>query len=358
MKARAYARGRETIWPRFAAAAAALIEHAVAAAGARGAARAAMRSTACRAMSDATGMFQHAIGIIPDRRHGYCLDDNVRALMLVNQARGARPARAAVAGDDLRRVHAGRVEPRHSGFPQLHALRPRLVRGARIGRIRTAARSGRSGRTAQDSADPDIRDWAIAARTTALPAIAQMRKPAHDRFRHARRAAMLRARPHAASRRGACASGAEFLERLLGGARRPDWAWFEAVLGYDNPRLPQALIEAGETLGNERLDRDRARDARVDRRAADRRRRPLPPDRVGNLRPRIRAAAVRPAAARGARGDRRCARRAAASPATSAGGTTAPRPGAGSSAPTTAAWCWPTSPPAAAATGSPRAGPT
>jgi hypothetical protein len=61
-------------------------------------------------------------------------------------------------------------------------------------------------------------------------------------------AAMLRARPHARSAE-VLAKRAAFLERLLGGARRPDWAWFEAVLGYDNPRLPQALIEAGETLG-------------------------------------------------------------------------------------------------------------
>jgi hypothetical protein len=36
---------------------------------------------------------------------------------------------------------------------------------------------------------------------------------------------------------------------LLAGARRPDWAWFEALLGYDNPRMPQALIEAGALLG-------------------------------------------------------------------------------------------------------------
>ena len=35
-------------------------------------------------------------------------------------------------------------------------------------------------------------------------------------------------------------------------SRRPDWAWFEAVLGYDNPRLSQALIEAGLALGEER----------------------------------------------------------------------------------------------------------
>ena len=47
------------------------------------------------------------------------------------------------------------------------------------------------------------------------------------------------------------ARGTHLLERLLGGARRPDWSWFETVLGYDNPRLPQALIEAGRTLGRE-----------------------------------------------------------------------------------------------------------
>ena len=38
------------------------------------------------------------------------------------------------------------------------------------------------------------------------------------------------------------------LNRLLDEVRRPDWAWFETVLGYDNPRLSQALIEAGEVL--------------------------------------------------------------------------------------------------------------
>src|SRR5690606_49146 len=48
------------------------------------------------------------------------------------------------------------------------------------------------------------------------------------------------------------AAGAQVLHRLLDSARRPDWAWFEAVLGYDNPRLSQALIEAGLVLGAER----------------------------------------------------------------------------------------------------------
>src|SRR3546814_4793934 len=36
-------------------------------------------------MSDATGMLQHALYSVPDRRHGYCIDDNARALILMTQ---------------------------------------------------------------------------------------------------------------------------------------------------------------------------------------------------------------------------------------------------------------------------------
>jgi hypothetical protein len=35
-----------------------------------------------RAMTDDTGLFQHAIHSIPDRAHGYCVDDNARGLLL------------------------------------------------------------------------------------------------------------------------------------------------------------------------------------------------------------------------------------------------------------------------------------
>jgi len=35
---------------------------------------------------------------------------------------------------------------------------------------------------------------------------------------------------------------------LLAEARRPEWEWFEIVLAYDNARLPEALIRAGQRL--------------------------------------------------------------------------------------------------------------
>ena len=34
---------------------------------------------------------------------------------------------------------------------------------------------------------------------------------------------------------------------------RPGWTWFEAVLGYDNARLPEALIRAGRRMGDEEM---------------------------------------------------------------------------------------------------------
>ncbi len=42
--------------------------------------------------------------------------------------------------------------------------------------------------------------------------------------------------------------GGAVLHALLAEGRRPDWAWFEAMLGYDNPRLPEALIRAGHLM--------------------------------------------------------------------------------------------------------------
>jgi hypothetical protein len=61
-------------------------------------------------------------------------------------------------------------------------------------------------------------------------------------------AAVMRTHPGHGASRELLVKGGDVLCRLLGRERRPDWAWFEAMLGYDNPRLSQALIEAGLVL--------------------------------------------------------------------------------------------------------------
>jgi glycosyltransferase involved in cell wall biosynthesis len=247
IKQRAYQRGRATIWPRFAAASAALIEHAIAPA-ARPVARRHPAFTAVAAMSDGTGMMQHAIGTIPDRRHGYCLDDNARALMLVAQADWLEPS----VRRDRAVTYASFVQ--HAWNPDKRAFR-NFMRFDRswCEDVGSDDSNGRAlwalGRTAEATTDPDLRQWAMQLYDQVLPMVDVASSPRAVGFQMLGAAAMLRVKPGHDISIAALEHGADMLERLLGGARRPDWSWFETMLGYDNPRLPQAMIEAGEALG-------------------------------------------------------------------------------------------------------------
>ncbi|WP_120717272.1 glycosyltransferase family 4 protein [Tsuneonella amylolytica] len=250
MQRRAYAKGRETIWPRFAAAAAALVESAVSEAPREPARRTAPSLAALFAMSDATGMLQHSKGVVPDRNHGYCLDDNARALMLMNLAAGVTPEERAV------RTTAYAAFIQHAWNPDRGLFRNFMNYDRSWCEDEGSEDSnGRAlwalGRTAQDTTDDGIRDWAMELYDQALLARPEMESPRAVAFAMLGASAMVAAKPGHDISLALLARGTDLLERLLGGARRPDWSWFETVLGYDNPRLPQALIEAGRTLGRE-----------------------------------------------------------------------------------------------------------
>jgi len=247
LQRRAYARGRQTIWPRFADGAAALIEAAIAPAGRITPVTATPGLAGVFALSDSTGIIQHAIGIVPDRRHGYCLDDNARALMLMNVAAG------------LSEIERTRWSMTYASFVQ-HAW------NEESGGFRNFMRFDRSwcedvgsedsngralwalGQTIECAPNPDLVEWAWRWYDTALPHCVSLGSPRAIAFSMLGASCVLRARPDHAASRQTLEQGADTLYRLLGGARRPDWAWFEAVLGYDNPRLSQALIEAGVAL--------------------------------------------------------------------------------------------------------------
>ena len=258
MQRRAYARGRQTIWARFADASAALIGSVIPDS------RAAQRSSAqgglampllgnpgfsgFLAMCDGTGMFQHSIGIVPDRRHGYCLDDNVRALMLMGVA------------DAMPQAERSRLGIVFASFVQ-HAWNPDL------GRFRNFMAFDRSwcedvgsddsngrtlwalGHAAIHAPEPGLRAWALDWFNRTAPALAQMESPRAVAFTMLGAVEVLRAHPDHAEALGIVERGGRLLHALLATARRPDWAWFEAVLAYDNPRLSQALIAAARITG-------------------------------------------------------------------------------------------------------------
>lgn len=251
MQHRAWQRGRETIWPQFAAGGAQLVESAIAKPPARVPLLATPGTTGVLAMSDSTGMLQHGIGVVPDRRHGYCLDDNVRALMLMGVADGMP------LGERQRwaTIYASFIQ--HAWNPDKRRFRNFMnFDRTWCEPVGSDDSNGRTlwalGTAIGNAPDAGLRDWAKRWFDTAVEPLAELDSPRTVAFSMLGACAALRAGHRSEPARDLIRKGAAMLTHLLDEARRPDWAWFEAVLGYDNPRLPQALIEAA--MFNERQD--------------------------------------------------------------------------------------------------------
>ena len=254
LSARAYARGRTMIWPVLAERALDEMKAMVAARPERlKKAPAAPKMltpdiAAVERMSDATGMLQHAIFSVPDRRHGYCIDDNARALMLMSAVDGLDP----VVRDKWMTIYASFVQ--YAWNPDVRRFRNFMNYDRSW--CEDAGSEDSNGRTlwalgvtARDARERKHRDWATAMFDTTASIAFELGSPRAQAFAMLGAAAMLEAFPR---HRLALAILERFPDEhlaLLDRARRPAWGWFEIVLAYDNARLPEAMIRAGMALG-------------------------------------------------------------------------------------------------------------
>jgi glycosyltransferase involved in cell wall biosynthesis len=255
----AWERGRATIWPCFASACAKLVAGVVSPRVTAVPARNVTPSLAAiRAMTDGTGMLQHAIGIIPDRRHGYCIDDNARALLLMLRAK-------AIPVDERQQLgstYAAFIQ--HAWNDDRRAFRNFMAFDrAWCEEVGSEDSNGRTvwvlGETIASGFDAGLRHWGKRLLDYAIDAMDEVESPRAVAFAMLGASAALGSGYDHAKARALLERGGDFLNRLLDAARRPDWAWFETVLGYDNVRLPQALLEAALVL-----DRPQWREAALD----------------------------------------------------------------------------------------------
>jgi glycosyltransferase involved in cell wall biosynthesis len=255
LSARAYARGRTMIWSRLAEAAMSEIATSVATqprriAGTRVLAPLVPDLAAVERMSDSTGMLQHSIYSIPDRRHGYCIDDNARALMLVAKMDGLDD----VTRDKWMSVYASFVQ--FAWNPDTRRFRNFMnFDRSWCEQEGSEDSNGRAlwalGVTACAAKTQKYRDWAGVMFDRTASVALELGSPRAHAFAMLGAAAMLEAHPQHAMSRTILERFGDDLAALLEEARRPEWSWFEIVLAYDNARLPEAMIRAGLALGRE-----------------------------------------------------------------------------------------------------------
>lgn len=203
-------------------------------------------------MSDSTGIFQHAIFSVPWYEHGYCTDDNARALLLtvMLEELGELPpelrlCRSAYAGF----LHHAFVRSggrfrnflgfdrnwlEEQGSEDSHG-RALWALGAVIGRTRSES----------------LRAWAAPLFETALPAVENFTSPRAWAF------AVLGLHEYLRALEGdlwAARMREKLANRLFALLRQnasDEWLWFEDIVAYDNARLCHALILTGRWTSNQ-----------------------------------------------------------------------------------------------------------
>ena len=262
MRERAHAAGRSMIWPRIAEryrAVFASVErsHRRQLAGRQDAGRPPREHQAPRAMPighllsmcDDTGLLQHAMHSVPDRSHGYCTDDNARALLL---ACALGKAGEAPLPDALTSRFAAFLQ--HAWNPDTRRFRNFMGFDRRWhdypgsedchGRALWAL-----GECAQSDRDRSRRQWAASLFAEALPAVEHFCSPRAWSFTLLGLDAYCAAAAQDADARRLRVLLASKLLAILAAVETQDWTWFEEGLAYDNARLPQALIVTGCSTG-------------------------------------------------------------------------------------------------------------
>lgn len=204
-----------------------------------------------KAMCDDIGILQHAVLDIPDRAHGYCVDDNARGLLLDATLAGTAETALPVL-----------MASRFAAFVQ-HAWNPdtrrfRNFMGFDRRWLEDAGSEDSHGRTlwalgvcARRDEDPVRRRWAAGLFGEALPTVDGFRSPRAIAFTLLGLAEYCEACPQDGDTARRQLDHAETLLAALCATETEDWVWFEDGLAYDNARLPQALLVTGQSLGRD-----------------------------------------------------------------------------------------------------------
>ena len=199
---------------------------------------------------DDVGIIQHAVGAVPNRSSGYCVDDVARLAVVSYrlERRSDDPTWSAVTRRAIAfLVHAAPDDPRDGGgmhnmmsYDRRWSDRPH--RGDHVGRtIHALGELVGYGLPAAPSLainqllDRMVNDLADPSPRTASLALVGL------------------ARADPSGQRWVDLSRALARQLCLVPDHDDEWNWFEPALAYDNARLPQALILTGVRLGDDDL---------------------------------------------------------------------------------------------------------
>jgi hypothetical protein len=205
-------------------------------------------------MTDDVGILQHANYIVPDRFHGYCTDDNARALMVVLSG-----LRYIANGENLTNLACRYLSFLHHAFNQDN------------GRFRNFMDYDRKWIEEKGSEDSHARAiWGLGIAvvlsrwdsiTGSSVSLFKRTLPALPDFQNPRASAFALVGIHAYLSKFGGDSEARRVRQLLAGKlmklyrtnAADEWPWIEDQVTYANGKIPQALLLSGKCLCDDEM---------------------------------------------------------------------------------------------------------
>ncbi|MFV2004687.1 MAG: glycosyltransferase family 4 protein [Gammaproteobacteria bacterium] len=207
-----------------------------------------------RRLTDGAGILQHCKYTVPDRAHGYCVDDNARALIVAIKLQNLQPQDNSL--NELASVYLSFLE---------HAFNDETLR---FRNFMSYDRSWLEQTGSEDSHGRAVWGLGIAAALGKNPGHVNL---ATDLFRRALNStetftspravaftiigihAYLSCNPEDTSAEKTCLQLTNKLTSWFDTVASDDWPWFEEILSYDNARLPQALLLSGQRFCDQKM---------------------------------------------------------------------------------------------------------
>jgi hypothetical protein len=215
-------------------------------------------------MTDDTGMLQHAIFTIPNRREGYTTDDNARALILAVLLEGldvAQPEKDQHLKVDPPTVDSASL---YLSFLEhaFNSTKGRFKNFLRYDRrwnepVGSEDCHGRAlwglGTVLGRGHDHGLRGAAGRLFEFSLPAAVEFSSPRAWAYTLLGIHEYLNSYPGDRAAAKVQSALSQRLFQMYESIRQPDWKWFENVLAYGNARLPQALLLVGSACSDDRM---------------------------------------------------------------------------------------------------------
>lgn len=210
-------------------------------------------------MTDDTGIYQHATYSVPNRREGYCTDDNARALrLLVNLSSSCNLEFA----ESLQTIYLSFLDyalDRKTGrFRNFMSYDRRWLEDAGSHDSHGRALWG-LGTVAGSGGLSGPRNLAKCLFEIGLPPTIEFSSLRSWCFTILGLAEFSRGKVPAGEERTVLSFLSKRLHNAFTTVAEPSWQWCEPYLTYDNARIPQAMLAAGKLLEDEQMVSDALR---------------------------------------------------------------------------------------------------